>query len=122
MNRFHGLRTSLGGSVLLSGVVALSGCVVSPVGAYRGGYGGGYGYGEAVAVAPPPVQIEAYGVAPFPGAIWIGGNWGWSGGRHVWSPGRWSAPRQGYRWEPHRWEQGGRGGGWRERPGRWERR
>jgi hypothetical protein len=39
--------------------VTLSACVVYPA---RGYYVGG-----AVAVAPPPVQVEAYGVAPAPG-------------------------------------------------------
>ncbi len=123
MNRSAFLRTVFGSALIGLGAAALTGCVVAPVGPYRG-YGPAYGgYEGGVAVAPPPLQVEAYGALPFPGAIWIGGNWGWSGGRHVWSPGRWSAPRQGYRWEPHRWErQGGRDGGWRERPGRWERR
>ena len=70
--------------------------------------------------APPAPQAEVVGVAPYPGAVWIGGYWGWSGGRHVWSPGRWEHPRPGYTWEPHRWERRDRGyvmvrGGWRRR-------
>lgn len=108
-------------SLLRSGVLAtaaaaalLSGCVVAPVG-YRAGY-----YNETeVAVAPPPPQYEVVGVAPAPGYFWIGGNWGWYGGRHQWVPGRWEAPRQGYHWAPHQWVQHGRG--WHEAPGHWER-
>jgi hypothetical protein len=68
--------------------------------------------------APPPPQVEVIPAVPFSGALWIGGYWGWSSGRHTWIQGRWERPRPGYRWEPHRWEpQGGqwhlRGGGWR---------
>ena len=120
MNRSISLRSLVGGALLGVGVLALTGCVVAPVGAYHG-QPYGYGYGEAVGVAPPPIQGEVIGVAPFPGYLWIGGYWGWSGGRHVWNRGRWSSPREGHRWEAHRWERADRGG-WRERPGRWERR
>jgi hypothetical protein len=112
------LRTVSGGALVCAAALALSACVVAPVGPYPRG---GYAYGEAVVVAPPPLQVEAVGVAPYPGYVWIGGNWTWSGGRHVWVPGRWSAPRPGYYWEPHRWERRD-GRGWYERPGRWERR
>lgn len=96
------------GAALLAAVLS-SGCVVAPA---RGYYGRG-----VVEVAPPAPPYEVVGVAPFPGAIWIGGYWGWNGHRHVWSPGRWEAPRRGYRYEPHMWTPEGRG--WRERPGRW---
>ena len=78
-----------------------------------------YAYDSAVVVdVPPPAPyVEVVPAIPFPGAIWIGGYWGWSGGRHNWVPGRWDHPRPGYRWQPHAWvQQGGRwqlhGGGW----------
>lgn len=73
---------------------------------------------EPVLVAPPPPRVEVIGVAPYPGYVWIGGYWGWSGRSHHWVPGLWEAPRHGHRWEPHRWER--HGDHWRERPGRWE--
>ena len=92
--------------------VSLSACVVYPA---RGYYIGG-----PVAVAPPPVQVETYGVAPAPGYFWIGGYWGWEGGRHVWHGGRWEAPRAGYRWEPHRWVH--ERDGWHLSGGHWARR
>ena len=115
-------------AVLLS--AALAGCVVAPLPRpYYGGppapvYGPGPGpayggEGEVVGVAPPPPQYEVIGVAPFVGAVWIGGYWGWSGGRHVWVPGRWDHGRPGYRYVPHRWEQSGRG--WHQQPGHWQR-
>jgi hypothetical protein len=108
-------------------VLALGGCVVYPNDPYYGGYGaygGGYGYGApgpavVAPVAPPAIVAESYGVAPYPGAIWIGGYWGWTGGRHVWSPGRWEAPRAGYRWAPRTWAHGR--DGWHQRGGHWER-
>ena len=94
----------------------LTGCIVVPAG-HGPYYGGG---GEVVAVAPPAPQVEVVGVAPFPGYIWLGGYWGWSGGRHAWVGGRWEAPRPGYGWAPHQWHREGQG--WRFAPGRWERR
>jgi hypothetical protein len=76
--------------------------------------------GAYVTVAPPPVQAEVVGVAPYPGAVWIGGYWGWEGGRHMWHGGYWTRGRPGYVWQPHRWEPRGGGyvyfrGGWRRR-------
>ena len=54
---------------------------------------------------------------PYAGAVWIGGYWGWRGGRHEWVGGRWEAGRPGYGWQPHRWVQHDNrwhleGGGW----------
>ena len=57
-----------------------------------------------VAEVPPPApQYEVVPVVPFAGAIWLGGHWGWGGGRHHWVPGRWDRPRAGFFWAPHRW-------------------
>ncbi len=111
--------------MLLALAAALGGCVVVP--AHRG-YGGpppGPVYSgnpdDGVYVAPPPVQYEVVGVAPYPGWFWIGGFWTWRAHRHVWVGGHWQAPRPGYRWSPHRWEPHSSGRGWRESPGRWNR-
>ena len=70
-----------------------------------------------VDVAPPAPYVEVVPAIPYAGAIWIGGYWGWYGGRHQWVPGRWERPRPGYQWRPHAWvNQGGHwhlhGGGW----------
>ena len=79
------------------------------------GYEGEY----AVDVAPPAPYVEVVPVIPFAGAIWLGGYWGWNGGRHSWVPGRWDQPRAGYGWRPRTWvQQGGRWhlhGGWGRR-------
>jgi WXXGXW repeat (2 copies) len=106
--KLSSVRIALAGALL---GVALSGCVVTPVGVR----------GEVVAYeAPPAVQYEAVGVAPAPGYFWIGGAWFWEGGRYAWHPGHWEAPRPGYRWVPHAWVHSG--GAWHMHPGHWERR
>ncbi len=92
------------------GAALVSGCVMVPVPGY---------HGPSVTVAPPAYPSEAVGVSPGAGYFWIGGHWGWGGGRHVWVPGRWMAHREGHRWEPHRWHS--QGGGWRESGGHWKR-
>ncbi len=96
---------------------ALSACVVAPVGRP---YGYGPSSGIVVDVAPPAPYYEPVPVAPFVGAVWIGGYWGWNGGRHAWVPGRYEHGRPGYGWEPHRWVQHDNrwhleGGGWTRR-------
>ena len=99
--------------------LALSACVVAPY-PRQGAY---YPEGGSVIVTdvPPPVPyVEPIPAVPFAGAIWIGGYWGWSSGRHVWVPGRWEHPRPGYVWTPHRWES--RGGRWHLHEGGWTRR
>jgi hypothetical protein len=101
---------------LVAGALAvLGGCAVYPA---PGPY---YGGNPAVIApyGPPPVVAETYGVAPYPGAIWISGYYSWSGGRHVWTPGRWEQPRAGYHWVPRTWEQHGHE--WHQRGGHWER-
>ncbi|HEV8689869.1 MAG TPA: hypothetical protein VGQ91_06215 [Ideonella sp.] len=108
-------RTLLTGALAVAAGAMLSACVVAPP-YYAAGYEGGY-YDGAVAVAPPAPQYEVVGVAPAPGYFWIGGYWGWRGGRHVWVDGRWERSRPGYRYEPHGWQRGPQG--WRESPGRW---
>jgi hypothetical protein len=103
-------------------VVMLSACVVAP-------YPRPVAYAQpapapmepqvVVDVAPPPPYVEVVPAIPFPGALWIGGYWGWSGGRHVWMPGRYEHPRPGFEWRPHTWvNQGGR---WHLQAGGWVR-
>jgi hypothetical protein len=107
-------RKWLSGS-LTSGLVlsmALAGCVIVPD--QRHYYADG-----VVMVAPPPPRVEVIGVAPSPAYVWIGGYWGWVGGRHVWVDGHWAAPYAGHHWVGHQWVR--QGDGWRMRPGHWER-
>jgi WXXGXW repeat (2 copies) len=119
--------SALRAATLVALAATLGGCVVVPAHRGYGGGQGGYrsepvysgGQEDYVAVAPPPVQYEVVGVAPYPGWFWINGFWSWRANRHVWIGGRWESPRQGYRWQPHRWEPHAQGRGWRERPGGW---
>lgn len=100
----------------------LSACVVAPYPQNQVVYPQG-GLGETeivVGVAPPAPYVEVIPVAPFLGALWISGYWGWSQGRHQWVPGRYVQPRPGQRWQPHQWMQGPRGD-WHLRGGRWAR-
>jgi len=103
-------RTSL--LLALAASAMLSACIVVPAHP-------GYVSGSVVVVdaPPPPPRVEVVPAMPYPGAVWISGYWGWSGGQHQWVRGYYERPRPGYRWEPHRWEnQGGRwhlhAGGW----------
>jgi hypothetical protein len=101
----------------------LSACVVAP---YPYGQQPAYyppvaGESTVIVDVPPPAPyVEAVPAIPFAGAIWIGGYWGWNGGRHEWTPGRWEHPRPGYGWRPHAWVQ--QGGRWHLHEGGWERR
>jgi hypothetical protein len=67
---------------------------------------------------PVGISIGAPGPAPYGGAIWVGPEWQWRGGRYhcvpgywarpnrynaVWIPGHWKYSRHGYRWVPGRW-------------------
>ena len=101
--------------------LGLAGCVVAPPHGAVVYDNGGYASAEIYAPsAPPAPYVEVQPALPFPGAIWIGGYWNWSGGRHVWTPGHYERPHPGYRWAPHRWEPGPRGG-WYLRGGGWIR-
>jgi hypothetical protein len=103
--------------------VLLSACVVAPVPPPRVVYAAPPPVVEpppvVIDMAPPPPQVEVVPVVPFVGAIWIGGYWGWSGGRHVWMPGHYEHPRAGYQWRPHAWVQ--EGGRWHLHAGGWVR-
>lgn len=102
------------------GAAALSGCVVAPVGPAYGG-GGYYDSNMVVANVPPPAPyVETVPVAPFVGAVWIGGFWDWSGGRHVWHPGRYERPRPGFAYRQGGWSHGP-DGRWMLHRGGWER-
>ena len=97
----------------------LSGCVVVPY-PHQAAYYGGAGQPSSsvvVDVPPPAPYAEVVPAIPFVGALWLGGYWGWQGGRHQGVPGRWEQPRPGYSWRPYAWApQGGRwhlhAGGW----------
>ena len=89
----------------------LGGCTVYPHHAYYSG-------AVVVGSAPPHARVEIIGVAPWPGAVWIGGHWVWRD-RWVWQRGYWSRPpHTGARWAPGRWTRQSPSH-WRWEPGRW---
>ncbi|MEO8249733.1 MAG: hypothetical protein ABI589_10210 [Burkholderiales bacterium] len=113
-----GFRIARLAAVSLLAAAVLSACVVAP--APRRG---AYPVQEVVVesnLPPPAPYTEVIPAPPYTGAVWVGGYWGWSGGRHQWVPGRWAQPRPGYAWRPHRWEPAARGG-WVLRGGFWAR-
>ncbi len=78
-------------ALTLVGTSLLSACIVLPAGGHRrhgGYYADGDGQGAVVVAAPPPVDVVT--VSPGPGYFWIGGSWGYSGGRRAWSAGHWA--------------------------------
>ncbi|MEO6972740.1 MAG: hypothetical protein ABI135_04865 [Rhodoferax sp.] len=102
--------------------LCLSACVVAPLPGPQAmnPYPQYPGEPDVVApVGPPQPYSEAITVAPAPGYLWIGGFWGWGGGRYAWNAGHWEAPRPGYRWAPRTWVRGP--GGWHQRGGHWAR-
>lgn len=67
---------------------------------------------------PPPVRVEAYGVAPGVGYVWVPGYWGWRSNSYVWIGGSWARPpRSGARWDAPRWDR--YNGRYRFHEGRW---
>jgi hypothetical protein len=50
--------------------------------------------GEAVEVPfpPPPARVEFIPQKPRSGAVWIDGEWSWTGRRWSWTYGRWVIP------------------------------
>jgi len=109
------IRTLLCSASLLAAGSLLTGCIVAP--AVPVAAPGDPIYAP---VAPPAPYVEVVPPVPYFGAVWIGGYWNWSSGRHVWVPGQYARPHPGYRWQPRRWEPRP-GGGWSLRGGGWVR-
>jgi hypothetical protein len=54
---------------------------------------------------PVGISIGAPGPAPYGGAVWIGPEWQWRGGRYVHVPGYWARPaHRGAIWVPGHWK------------------
>ena len=99
MNRqsTHWLRSRAWLAAGLAGL-ALSGCVVAPVGEpyYDSGStyydGGTYSDGYYGGTYYPAMPAEVVPVMPFAGAIWINGYWDTGHGPRRWVPGRYERP------------------------------
>ena len=97
------------GVLLLAAGASFSACVVYTTPYHEVHYAEG---GEVVTdQAPPPPQEEVVTVAPAVGYVWVGGYWGWYGGRYVWVSGGWhQPPRPGAVWVGGYWSARAGGG------------
>ncbi len=75
--------------------------------------------GSVVVSAQPEEPVYERPLAPYPGYIWIDGDWYWSGGHYQYRRGYWSAPRAHRVYTHGSWEKRTNGYHWRS--GRWER-
>jgi hypothetical protein len=72
---------------------------------------------QVVVEAPPAPYVEVVPDSPGPDFVWVGGYWGYSGGRYVWIRGRY-IHGHGRHWHPGYWNRGP--GGYVFVQGRWE--
>jgi len=71
-------------------------------------------------VSDQPVDVVYERPAPpYAGAVWIEGDWVYSGGRYVHSRGHWARARSGRRYVAGTWAHGPRGYAWHR--GHWQR-
>lgn len=73
--------------------------------------------GEYYVTAQPTDEVYVRPAAPYYGAVWIDGDWVWSGGRYVHQGGHWARPRSGRVYVAGAWYHGPRGYAWRR--GHW---
>jgi len=70
-------------------------------------------------VSDQPVEpVYDRPAAPYDGAVWIGGEWGWNGAGYTYTNGYWDKPRAGHTYLAGSWAHTSRGyawhkGGWR---------
>jgi hypothetical protein len=70
-------------------------------------------------VPPPPMMEEKRPPAAGPGMVWLGGFWGYEGGRHVWHAGHWEKPpKPKAHYVDPKWDRKGSQYGFRE--GHWK--
>jgi hypothetical protein len=68
--------------------------------------------------APPAMQVEAAGVAPDAGSVWVGGYYNWAAPSYVWVPGTWQhPPREHAVWVAPEWRHHSKG--WWRVDGHW---
>ncbi len=68
--------------------------------------------GTYYVTAQPVEPVYERPAPPWGGAIWIDGEWTWSGGTYVYTRGYWEHPRPGHVWVRGSWERGSRGYRW----------
>ncbi len=73
--------------------------------------------GEYYVTDQPAEVVYERPAPPYEGAIWIEGDWVWTGGRYVRSHGYWARRRVNRVWVTGSWYHGPRGYAWRK--GHW---
>lgn len=64
-------------------------------------------------VSEQPVEpVYEHPAPPYQGAIWIDGEWAYSGGRYVYANGHWDKPREGHAYIRGNWEHASHGYRW----------
>ncbi len=70
-------------------------------------------------VAEQPVEpVYERPAAPYAGAVWIDGEWAYSGGHYVYGHGHWDKPKEGHTYSRGSWEHGSKGYTWHK--GHWD--
>jgi hypothetical protein len=75
--------------------------------------------GEYYVSNQPTDVVYDQGAPPYAGAVWIEGDWVYSGGRYVHSRGHWARPRSGRTYERGSWAHTSHGYTWHR--GHWRR-
>lgn len=86
-------------AVALPALASLSGCGASDLPRPR------YVRQETAALTQvgypaPPARVEFIPKQPRDGAVWLDGEWSWSGSKWAWTPGRWVMAPVGSRFSP----------------------
>jgi hypothetical protein len=74
--------------------------------------------------SPPPARVEVVPETAVDGAVWVDGEWSWTGRRWSWSRGQWVVPEKGAMFAPWRTVRGADGrlylvkGVWRSADGK----
>jgi hypothetical protein len=68
--------------------------------------------GEYYVQAQPADVYYVRPAAPYAGAVWIEGDWVWSGGGYIHQSGHWARPHNGRAWVAGNWYHGPRGYAW----------
>jgi hypothetical protein len=100
-----------GALALAPALLSLSACVVAYQPPHQAVMMEGPSGPVLVDQAPPAAPVEVVTVAPAPGLVWVGGYWGWYGGRYVWTSGGWHRPPYaGASWSAGYWSRRPAGG------------
>ena len=73
--------------------------------------------GSYYVTARPVEPVYERPVVPYQGAVWVEGEWVWSGGNYTFMRGHWERPAAGRAWVKGFWENTPRGYRWHK--GHW---